>query len=478
MTRVGEGMTRVGEGMTHEVKQETAQIDGDNAHAQSGQADTVMEVSEDATSTEKGLGEKSLKDIESLCERIGGEEDTSAVTALDVTPASDFKRLDSVASNDGKIDALEKVDGGCSEKTQQLDETSDTRVSNTNSHGKKKSSVQTAEPLKDHALLTEMKDSPETSSKAVVNVSPSLAVSTCNNKRKTCYGRFEYIPTGEKMYRCMYQTGGQCFDSRKAADMHDQAHRVEGQSAKTSLFCHLCDYSVTSTHWYDLIRHLKSQHFVMLTSKQFGCTLCGIVFENEDELSSHLEFHYNSRYKCIYCGMLLMTWKHVQQHVANECTDVKKTADATYFLGCPYCPLVFHKKTIKKIHTLSHTDAGLICIFCRDDSPWDVWRHLRKHYQQRHAKKLLGNISLLNPPEKYRRPKCHICQLEFRLQDDFKLHMVKTHDLVPYVSVECDLCQKVYRNEKVRDRHVKKVHVEELKCNKCTYIAKTPLLLK
>lgn len=457
-----------------------------------------MQASGDATSSEKGLGVKPLRDIASLCGQIVGGDTNSSVSNHEAGHvhgvARDLKRLN--FSSDGKQEVSSenvsgKVGDSCSAKKVGEGESNRTDIGygDVDSHKKhsedpeKKTPVQTTDILRDHSnsMVTETKKSAassKTSIRTIANVAPSLAVVTCENKRKVCYARFEYIPTGEKMFRCMYQQGGQCFDNRQAAEMHNRAHRFDGNSCRTNLYCHLCDYAVTCTHWYDLLRHLKCQHYVMLTTKQYGCTLCGISFENEEELSSHLEFHYNSRFKCIYCGMLLTTWKHVQQHITNECMDVKKTADAIYYLGCPYCPLVFHKKTIKKIHTLSHQDTGLVCIFCRDDSPWDVWRQLRKHYHQRHAKKLLGNISLLNPPEKYRRPKCHVCQMEFRLQDDFKLHMVKTHDLVPYVSVECDLCQKVYRNEKVRDRHVKKVHVEDLKCNKCTFIAKTPLLLK
>ena len=447
-----------------------------------------MQASGDATSSEKGLGVKPLSDIASLCGQIVGGDTNSGVSN------HDFKRLNLLSDGKQEVSSENvsgKVGDSCSAKKVGESESNRTDVGygDVDSHKKhsedpeKKTPVQTTDIIRDHSnsMVTETKKSAassKTSIRTIANVAPSLAVVTCENKRKACYAKFEYIPTGEKMFRCMYQQGGQCFDNRQAAEMHNRAHRFDGNSCRTNLYCHLCDYAVTCTHWYDLLRHLKCQHYVMLTTKQYGCTLCGISFENEEELSSHLEFHYNSRFKCIYCGMLLTTWKHVQQHITNECMDVKKTADAIYYLGCPYCPLVFHKKTIKKIHTLSHQDTGLVCIFCRDDSPWDVWRQLRKHYHQRHAKKLLGNISLLNPPEKYRRPKCHFCQMEFRLQDDFKLHMVKTHDLVPYVSVECDLCQKVYRNEKVRDRHVKKVHVEDLKCNKCTFIAKTPLLLK
>ena len=417
-------------GVKHEGKPEVTQLDNkDDSLEPIALPDVETKASGDAPGSEKGLGTEHLRNIASLCGQIG-EGDAPGVSAraeLDAM-SGEFKRVDSLTSDskqevstkvtdfsvkesDGKqeVSTLTKVIDWITKENERI-----IAVGGAGSHKEPSERPKSKSPIVARESIIEGLKLKLTSSPTATALS-----------KKTCYARFEYIPTGEKVFRCMQKENGQCFDNQQAAEMHDRAHRYDGDTCKSQLYCHLCDYTVANTHWYDLLRHLKSRHYVMLTSKQFGCTLCGIAFENEDELSSHLEFHYNSRFKCIYCGALLTTWKHVQQHIAGECTDRKKGPDAIYYLGCPYCPLVFHKKTIKKIHTLSHHDTGLVCIFCRDDTPWDVWRHLRKHYHQRHAKKLLGKISVLNPPEKYRRPKCHVCQTEFRLQDDYRLHMVK-----------------------------------------------------
>jgi len=64
---------------------------------------------------------------------------------------------------------------------------------------------------------------------------------------------------------------------------------------------------------YDLLRHMRQKHDIRLVDETVAhtCEYCGIGFETKDSLVSHIDFHYSNRYKCIYCGLLLLTWKQV-----------------------------------------------------------------------------------------------------------------------------------------------------------------------
>ena len=64
----------------------------------------------------------------------------------------------------------------------------------------------------------------------------------------------------------------------------------------------------------------------------------------------------------------------------------------------------------------------------------------------------------INPPLRPQTPFCHLCSVDFRHDDDFNAHALTVHDLLPYVAVACDYCDKTFRNRKLADKHIKKVH--------------------
>ena len=116
--------------------------------------------------------------------------------------------------------------------------------------------------------------------------------------QKKYYARFEHLPTGEKLFRCLYTNCNLCMDTRAAAKMHNRVHRQEPCSAMEQprrLVCWKCNYQVPFFKWFDMLRHLKETHKQTLDSDPLSCMFCGIKFETEDRLSHHMEFHYSSR---------------------------------------------------------------------------------------------------------------------------------------------------------------------------------------
>jgi len=132
------------------------------------------------------------------------------------------------------------------------------------------------------------------------------------------YGKFEYTPTGEHILRCRVPKCSQTFDRKLAADVHNHVHPgfvpgTDGSEGPTYLQCHRCEFQAPFYHWYDLLRHMRQKHDICLVdgTTEHTCEYCGLGFDSKDELTSHIDFHYSNRYKCINCGLLLLTWAQV-----------------------------------------------------------------------------------------------------------------------------------------------------------------------
>jgi len=137
-------------------------------------------------------------------------------------------------------------------------------------------------------------------------------------KPKRVYGKFEYTPTGEHILRCLVPKCSQTFDRKMVADVHNHVHPgfvpgTEGSEGPTYLQCHRCEFQAPFYHWYDLLRHMRQKHEIALvdSTTEHTCEYCGLGFETKELLVSHIDFHYSNRYKCIYCGLLLLTWGQV-----------------------------------------------------------------------------------------------------------------------------------------------------------------------
>ncbi len=174
----------------------------------------------------------------------------------------------------------------------------------------------------------------------------------------------------------------------------------------------------------------------------------------------------------------MVAWGQVQLHLT---TCPEKDQSKVNF-GCPYCMFVFHKRNIRNLHMLSHCDKGLKCVLCppEREAQWDDWKTLRKHYQSRHSKALTGRIGPFRHmlPTRKVPPKCHMCQTEFKQTDLYNIHMIKAHDLVPYVLIGCEKCDKTFRTQKRYEWHLKHYHDEDVECDQCDFVARNKTVLK
>ena len=337
------------------------------------------------------------------------------------------------------------------------------------------------------------------------------------------FADFEYVPTGERMIRCVLFGCGQCFDTEDCARLHVRCHEPRGKG----LVCFVCkDFTVQSIKWYNMERHLQEKHGEGKPVSELHCRFCGLLFDSAEDLEKHVAFHYYSEYKCIHCSQHCFTWKHMQHHLTS-CADVSKQ----FYYNCPYCHLVFHTAPIQQMHINSHTDKGFMCCICKDETVWETWKKLKTHYYKFH---------LSRDQKKF--VKCTKCRRTFATMVTYNTHMEKYHsgkkklqkeddkdfepsakkrkmsvssetveekreekegeeekedketkeeegpdeqseeeekkeDDRPPPEFECEKCGKKFREQRRLDLHLENAH-GEVQCDQCDHVAKNKYLLK
>ena len=283
-------------------------------------------------------------------------------------------------------------------------------------------------------------------------------------------GCFEYVTTGDLVLRCTFPGCEQCFDSKLAADFHNSIH--QNQDELKCFQCPQCPLKIPFGRWFEFLRHLRLSHNYKLSPKDTCCWLCGLDFDTNDVVKKHEEYHYNSRYKCIHCGILFLTWSQLQTHLFTCVNKSKKEVN----VGCPYCMFVFHIRNMRRIHISCHCDSGLTCPQCKDDVLWENWRSLRKHYLQKHGRaQNTMDRQRRAPPPSYR---CQVCSIEVDSLELFYHHMRKVHDWIPYILLGCTQCSKTFQSKKAADWHERFAHSEEFSCSKCEFKAASKVMLK
>lgn len=330
---------------------------------------------EEAACTEENI--KTTDEVESTQEQNKSTEELESIK-------EQKKSTDEATCAEDKIKTTDELES-MKEKNKSTEESTcaEEKIKSTNESecAEEKMSEVLDSDAKDLSITPEKPSDPQP--KPTTSTEPSALNSTATSTNssikpyalsKKWTQKFVYVPTGDKIYRCTFTRCGQCFDTRAAAALHDRAHGAFGCEKVAHLACWRCDYSTSFTRWFDLLRHLRVTHEIVITTKPLSCSFCGLCFDTEEQLSTHINFHYLGKYKCVHCGALCWTWKQVQKHRA-ECAAA--TTNKEKKLGCPYCSFVFHIRNMRNIHMLSHVDQGLICIFCENN---EVSYFLNKNY--------------------------------------------------------------------------------------------------
>lgn len=204
------------------------------------------------------------------------------------------------------------------------------------------------------------------------------------------------------------------------------------------------------------------------TKREYRCTICHIVVEQEISLSNHLSTVHGMqrsrsaprRFRCRYCNYSCNQWGHMDRHLeyvhqnknwrCHQCKLSLPSQEALYNHysthplkkhPCPECPLTFSTITQLNSHITTHT-------------------HTRSHYcdvcgRGFSLKHTLSRHMVIHM--KQRRHVCTLCGVRSYTSEDFKKHRCSNH--IPG-KFQCPLCVLSFDTRYRLNMH--KLHIHNL----------------
>ncbi|KAM3955254.1 uncharacterized protein ACR2FA_010859 [Aphomia sociella] len=193
-------------------------------------------------------------------------------------------------------------------------------------------------------------------------------------------------------------------------------------SAFQNLLDYICDYCSRSfTRKYNLQNHIENCHMKCVNY----CEVCDQRFSNSSWLQLHLSRGHNRHDQphpeCDICGRIFTRKQNIISHMIT--VHMQGFSD----FKCKLCIKIFSSK-----------------------------RNLRRHIRQIHD----PNIQ---------KPICDICHKTFKGRHTLLQHIKSTHSYAEKDCIKCQLCGKIYTNNRNLKRHIESFHGEkcEYKCNIC-----------
>ncbi|XP_068627340.1 zinc finger protein 600-like [Battus philenor] len=186
----------------------------------------------------------------------------------------------------------------------------------------------------------------------------------------------------------------------------------------------------------------------------FVCDYCNRSFTRKYNLQSHIEnYHLNSSCCCEICEQRFGSPAGLQQHLSRGHNRYGQA-----YPECDICGRVFTRKQNVTSHMITvHLQGArseIRCTVC--DKTFTTIRNLKRHTNQIH-----------NPYTKH--PTCDECKRVFKGKQSLITHILSTHQVTKRGMIKCQLCDKVYTNNRNLKRHVEMFHGErgEFKCDSC-----------
>ena len=207
-------------------------------------------------------------------------------------------------------------------------------------------------------------------------------------------------------------------------------------------------------------------------NESIGCEICGIRFENKNDLSKQMQIkHNNIDVTCDYpsCNETFDTEKALKAH--------KKRVHKVKVYICEHCGKVFGSSGGHYLHIQNaHENIRFQCEHCNE---WYTSkRGLKDHVQRIHFKKRfecetcgksVSNVSMLALHKRVEhhgeRFHCQLCDLVCKYPTHLKEHMKQKHSHSKQ-EFKCEICGQLLATSRTFRKHVKRVHkttVEQLK---------------
>ncbi|XP_050360052.1 zinc finger protein 91-like [Nymphalis io] len=186
----------------------------------------------------------------------------------------------------------------------------------------------------------------------------------------------------------------------------------------------------------------------------YVCDYCARSFTRKYNLQTHIEnCHLNSSCYCDICNQRFGSPAGLQLHLSRGHNRFGQGLPE-----CDICGRIFTRKQNITSHMITvHLQGGrqdIRCKICNKTFTTD--RNLKRHVNQLH-----------NPDIEY--PTCDNCHKVFKGKHSLIAHIQSAHSSVFKGLIKCNLCGKVYTNNRNLKRHVEMNHGErgEYKCDIC-----------
>jgi len=263
------------------------------------------------------------------------------------------------------------------------------------------------------------------------------------------------VATVPNTYSCMVCNVS--FPSRLNVNEHEFSH-----GTAPNLKCFSCTMTFPTydlliphvrTHTMD---QLKNDLLTLAEPSNFKCLLCPEILPNYILLAAHAKKSHKSQHECSQCHHMYKCYSDLKSHILLRHSDLKP-------FMCSVCGMFFRLNSQLSIHSRIHSNDRFKCPVC-DKKFLHVQTlkdHMTKHSNcNAHictlcGKALASQSSLANHMtiHKNNRPhECKICQKTFRLAFELQVHLHSHSDVRPH---GCKECSALFKTSSGLARHIK-----------------------
>nr|CAI5856721.1 unnamed protein product [Callosobruchus analis] len=217
----------------------------------------------------------------------------------------------------------------------------------------------------------------------------------------------------------------------------------------------------------DHIIEIHPDFIACVSRKVHECKKCTYKTVSTSLLKRHMVKHPDIADRCIYCNMIFVRKRALDDHIVRKHPDFIASASSKVH-ECTECTYKTISTTLLKQHMAKHLDTGVRCTYC--NKTFKFKRALDDHIIEIHPDFIACVSRKVH--------ECTKCTYKTVSTWLLKRHMVKHPDIAGnYITIRCMYCNKIFPRTLARDDHIVRKHPDFiasvsrkiLECTKCTY---------